>query len=208
MTNKKICIIAGCSQKKLNYAAPAHDLNQGQLFKSIKKLAIKNNFDLKILSGKYGLLDGIEIIGPYNQKIRTKKDISEIRSKVLPTLKYIWKKYDTIIVIMGKNYRIVLEPYLDKKFIIVFDKRGIGGYLSLLSRYNKLQTKKLMKELDVFRFLNNIPKMKYYYFGRNLKNLIFNIAFLIVLEDEESGIEYADNMEVRQTFDSRLEEAK
>lgn len=38
--------------------------------------------------------------------------------------------------------------------------------------------------------------MKYYYFGRNLKNLIFNIAFLIVLEDEESGIEYADNMDI------------
>lgn len=46
--DKKIVIIAGCSKKKLSYPAPAIDLNQGQLFKAIKKLALKHDFDMKI----------------------------------------------------------------------------------------------------------------------------------------------------------------
>lgn len=150
----KVCVIAGCSQKKLRKPAPAIELNQGQLFRAIKKLAIKNKFDLKILSGRYGLLDADEIIAPYNQKIRTKKDISKIRIKVLPKLISLWKSYNIIIVIMGKNYRAVLEPLFDNKFIVVYDKRGIGGYLSLLSKYNKLTTEQFLKEIEQFRIIN------------------------------------------------------
>ena len=53
----KILVISGCSQKKLSYPAPAKDLNQGQLFKAIKELTTQNQFDLKILSGKYGIIE-------------------------------------------------------------------------------------------------------------------------------------------------------
>jgi len=144
-------IITGCSQKKLNYLAPAIDLNQGQLFKSIKKLAKRNNFDLKILSGKYGLLDPNDVISPYNQKIRTKKDILKIRRKVIPKLIEIHEDYDLIIVILGKKYLEVIEPLISVKFLVIHDKRGIGGYLSLFSRYNKLPKNQLLKELEKFR---------------------------------------------------------
>lgn len=149
---EKICIIAGCSQKKLNYAAPAIELNQGQLFRSIKKLAAKNNFDMKILSGKYGLLDPARIIDPYNQKIRTKRDILDLSLKIKQKLEQTIKDYDKIIIIMGSNYRKVLEPFYNDKFYIIFDKRGIGGYLQLLSKYNNLSCEDLFLELEKFRF--------------------------------------------------------
>ena len=148
----KVLVLAGCSQKKLDYPAPAIDLNQGQLFRGIKKLSISNNFDLKILSGKYGLLESNEVIAPYNQKIRTKKYILRIRRKMFPKMLKTIERYDLIIVIMGKNYRKVVEPLFNDKFIIIYDKRGIGGYLSLISRFNKLHTNQLLNELEKFRF--------------------------------------------------------
>ncbi|KKN12075.1 hypothetical protein LCGC14_1020140 [marine sediment metagenome] len=148
----KVLVLAGCSQKKLNYPAPAIELNQGQLFRGIKKLTMSNNFDLKILSGKYGLLDSNEIIAPYNQKIRTKKDILRIRRRIFPKMLKTTEIYDLIIVIMGKNYREVIEPLFNENFIIIYDKRGIGGYLSLISKFNKLPTNQLLKELEKFRF--------------------------------------------------------
>ena len=148
----KVLVLAGCSQKKLNYPAPAIELNQGQLFRGIKKLTMSNNFDLKILSGKYGLLDSNEIIAPYNQKIRTKKDILIIRRKIFSKMLKTTKIYDLIIVIMGKNYREVIEPLFNERFIIIYDKRGIGGYLSLISKFNKLSTNQLLKAFEKFRF--------------------------------------------------------
>jgi len=156
MSKKQICIIAGCSQKKLPYKAPAIELNQGQLFRSIRKLAIKNNFDMKILSGKYGLLDPATIIEPYNQKIRSKKDILDISLKISDKINQVIKDYDKIIVIMGSDYRKVLEPFFNEKFIVVFDKRGIGGYLQLVSKFNAMPVKKLIQELEKFRITENV----------------------------------------------------
>lgn len=144
-------IITGCSQKKLSYPAPAIDLNQGQLFRSIKKLAKRNDFDIKILSGKYGLLDSNDVISPYNQEIRTKKDILKIKRKIIPKLIKIREYYDLIIVILGKKYLEVIEPLINAKFLVIYDKRGRGGYLSLFSRYNKLPKNQLLRELEKFR---------------------------------------------------------
>ncbi|MBA7467105.1 hypothetical protein ES707_02301 [subsurface metagenome] len=152
-------IIAGCSQKKLNCAAPAIELNQGQLFRSIKKLAKAHNFDLKILSGKYGLLDSDQIISPYNQKIRTKKDVLRVRRIITPRLIEIHDYYDLIIVILGKKYLEVIEPLIDNKFLILYDRRGIGGYLSLFSKYNKLPKNQLLKELEKFRVRKFQPEI-------------------------------------------------
>jgi len=103
------------------------------------------------LSGKYGLLDSNEVISPYNQEIRTKKDILKIRRKVIPKLIKIREDYGLIIVILGKKYLEVIEPLISAKFLVIYDKRGIGGYLSLFSRYNKLPKNQLLKELEKFR---------------------------------------------------------
>jgi len=150
---KKILVIAGCSQKKSLNPACAIDLNQGQLFKGIRKLAFQNQFDLKILSGKYGLLEPDQIIETYNQKIKTKADIFRVRELINPKIAQIWRDYKLIIVIMGKNYREVFSPFFDNKFYVVYDKRGIGGYKSLIATYLKLSTSKLIQELRKFQWL-------------------------------------------------------
>ncbi len=149
----KILIIAGCSQKKLPHLAPAIELNQGQLFKSIKRVAFQNNFDLKILSGKYGLLEPNQVIAPYNQKIQTKADIRRIQNLIKDKISKVWRSYDLIITIMGKRYVEVLKPYLDSKFYVVFDKRGIGGYLSQVSHFSKLQTSQLLQVIIQFQII-------------------------------------------------------
>jgi cytoplasmic iron level regulating protein YaaA (DUF328/UPF0246 family) len=107
--DKKILIITGCSKTKLDHPAAAEDLNQGQLFKKSKKLAIQHHFDLKILSGKYGLLDRTQIIEPYDQKISTKADIERIRKTISPKINQIKKEYDLIIIIMGKTYQKTIK---------------------------------------------------------------------------------------------------
>ncbi len=151
MKENRVLIIAGCSQKKLTHPAPAINLNQGQLFRSIKKVARQNYFDLKILSGKYGLLDPNEVIHPYNQEIRTKADIKRIQDLIKGKIDYIWRNYDLIITIMGRKYQQVMKPYFDNKFHVVFDKRGIGGYLSKVSHFSKLLTSQFLQEITQFR---------------------------------------------------------
>ncbi len=151
--NKKVVVIAGCSKKKLTCPAPAIDLNQGQLFKMIKKLITQNNFDLKILSGKYGLVEPTEILEPYNQKITTQADIKRVREMITRKLCQVWRNYDLILVIMGGRYREVIKPFFDNKFHVVFDKRGIGGYLSIVSRYRKLKTIQLLQDISKFQSL-------------------------------------------------------
>lgn len=108
------------------------NLNQGQLFKAIKKLTTQNQFDIKILSGKFGILEKNQIIEPYNQKIKTKADIKRVREMVIPKVLHIWRQYDQIILIMGKKYREVLTPFFDNKWYVVYDVRGIGGYKFLV----------------------------------------------------------------------------
>ncbi|KKL49620.1 hypothetical protein LCGC14_2313690 [marine sediment metagenome] len=153
--NKKILIFAGCSKKKLPYPAPAINLNQGQLFRAIKKLATNHKFDIKILSGKYGLLEPDTIIKPYDQKLTKKADIKRFSLEIRPTMHQILKDYDTIIVVMGKVYRQVLEPYYNSKFRVVIHKKGIFGYLHLLSQFNKFTTRILLAEIEKYKFTKN-----------------------------------------------------
>lgn len=138
------------SKKIVTFAV---DLNQGQLFKGIRKLATQNLFDLKILSGRYGLLEPDQIIEPYNQKIKTKADIIRVREMINPKITQIWMAYDIIIVIMGNYYREVIKPFFDNKFYVVYDRRGIGGYKSLIVHYLKLSTHHLLQELKKFQQL-------------------------------------------------------
>lgn len=153
MEKTKICMIVGCSQKKLKIPAPASELNQGQLFRALKKLAIKNSFNLKILSGKHGLLEPDQIIEPYDQKIKNKEDIAKIRFKIMLKICQIWRDHDLIIIFMGKKYRSVLEPFFDNKFIVIHDRRGIGGYLSLASHYNQISRQEFLEEIKIFRII-------------------------------------------------------
>lgn len=146
--SKNILLITGCTSKKLNHAAPAKYLYQGVLFKKLRRIVKQNNFDLKILSAKYGLLDSDVLIKPYDKIIKNEEDIIKLREMVLPKLKSIEDDYETIILVMGKKYRDVLKPMFEnEKYKMIYDSRGIGGLTSKLNKYIKSPVRILFNDL-------------------------------------------------------------
>lgn len=56
-----------CSFTKLDRAAPACDLYQGQAFKAARQIAEQNRADYWILSAKHGLIHPDTITAPYDE---------------------------------------------------------------------------------------------------------------------------------------------
>jgi hypothetical protein len=97
----------------------------------VRQYAEKNGFDWMILSAKYGLVNPEQIIEPYDYRISKVADIIRLQTTVIPNLEsVIGKQYLWIIVIMGKQYRGVIDPLITKYptyFDVITDSRGIGG---------------------------------------------------------------------------------
>ncbi|MHA1105226.1 MAG: DUF6884 domain-containing protein [Promethearchaeota archaeon] len=148
MLNPQIVIITGCSVKKLAKKAPARELYQGVVFKKVKDLAELLGLDFMILSAKYGLLHGTELIEPYDVVIKNKADILKLQEIVIPQLVQIEKDYTLIILIMGKNYRTVIAPRFDTKYKMIHDSRGIGALTSRLNIYLKSPLQALLNDLE------------------------------------------------------------
>jgi len=147
--NKRILVITSCSAKKRSGSEPikAIKLYNGGFFNQVKKFVKVHKFDLKIISAKYGLLSTEEIITEYNIRIKNNDDILKLQEKVIPKLKEIISNYDKILIFMGENYRKVIEPIKDERFLYFFDKRGLGGYKSLMTHLLKMYNKDLVKLL-------------------------------------------------------------
>ena len=73
--NKNILVLTSCSfkKKKTKSAIKAKELYEGDFFKKVKNFASLNNFDLKIISAKYGLVDSNDSISYYDLKIKKKE---------------------------------------------------------------------------------------------------------------------------------------
>ena len=146
--NKKILVLTSCSlkKKKTKSAIAAKELYKGDFFKKVKNFASLNNFDLKIISAKYGLVDSNDFISYYDLQIKRKSDIENLRKIVIPKMEKIIPLYDKILVIMGENYKkIVMSP--SDKFLFFYDNRGLGGYKALMNDLLLLNEKKLYKLL-------------------------------------------------------------
>ncbi len=117
----------------------------------VRKFSELHEFDQRILSGKYGLLTMDDLVDPYDLKISTKADIKRVQDKCLYRLVELHKAYDTIIVILGKKYREVISPILDSKCLVVFNKKGLFFYYSLIAELNQLPTSQVLDELSRFR---------------------------------------------------------
>lgn len=148
---RKVLVINGCSQSKLPQPAPAREFYTGQLFRMVKKFSELHEFEQRILSGKYGLLTLDDLVDPYDLKISTKADIKRVQNKCLYRLVELHKAYDTIIVILGKKYRKVISPIIDSKCLVVFDKKGIFGYYSLIAYLNQMSRPQALETLSKFR---------------------------------------------------------
>lgn len=139
---EKTLIITSCSKKKneIKSILKASERYIGQMFKATKKFAEINQYDLLIISAKYGLLKPESKIDNYNKRIQNKTQAIDLRAEVNLKLQEIIERerYSRIIIIMGKMYRFIIENLIDERFIILQSKNGIFDYLKKLSKLNNI----------------------------------------------------------------------
>jgi len=147
--NEKVLVITGCTKKKLgndeSVKAPAKQMYQGRLFKTVRKYCETMGFDYVIISAKYGLIRPDEEISGYEKVLKTKEDVEKIQPLVEEKLKPIIQNYDKILVIAGKRYREVLKNLWNEKFITIQAK----GYADLCNKVKKIIPKKTLLEFIV-----------------------------------------------------------
>ncbi len=134
---EKVLIITECSKEKLGYnssiKAPAKQMYQGRLFKTVKEYAETMGFDYVIISAKYGLIFPDEIIEGYEKVLQTAKDIEKIQVIVEERLKPILDKYEKILIIASEKYKETLRNLWDERFITVKSK-GYGDLCSIIKQ--------------------------------------------------------------------------
>jgi cytoplasmic iron level regulating protein YaaA (DUF328/UPF0246 family) len=117
---KKIVLIS-CVSKKRNITTNAKDLYISPLFiKNLQYAKLLNPNKIYILSAKFGLLNLIDKIKPYNLTLNNMK-CSEIKAwakSVLYELKKVSDIHnDKFIFLAGEKYRKYLIPHLDNYYI-------------------------------------------------------------------------------------------
>jgi len=146
--SRYILVICGCSKEKLSNPAPAQYLYQGKLFKKIKKLVDYKRLSFKILSAKYGLIDPSKMINPYDETLRYKSDILDLRKIVIPKMEELQSKYSLIILVMGKKYREVFKPLFKiNKYKMIYNSIGIGSLLAKINNYINSPLKVMLSDL-------------------------------------------------------------
>jgi hypothetical protein len=137
----KIAVITSCSKQKAKFACSAFEFYRGQFFQAVKNFTFKHDFDLWLVSAKYGLI-GDEIVFPYDRKLKkSKAEQARIKDLVYPRFHEIEAQYDKIIVLMGKTYRDTLPE--SSKIIFGTDHRGSGGYKQLIKILSQFPYKKV-----------------------------------------------------------------
>ena len=135
--DQKVLIITGCTKKKLSdtpaLKIQAKKLYQGRLFKNVRRYAEKMGFDYVIISAKYGLVFPEESIGGYEQVLKTKDDVENIRPLVEKRVGPLLKQYQKIVIIAGKHYRDVLANLWDPRFVVIRSK-GYGHLASMVDK--------------------------------------------------------------------------
>ena len=115
---KKIVLITACGNKKENKPTKAGNLYKSSRIRHLYKRSKELNIPFYILSAKYGLVNGDEIIAPYNQ-IMDKKQCEKLKDQI----EKILENFDIIIYYKGgarKEYYNCLEiiaKKLNKRFI-------------------------------------------------------------------------------------------
>ena len=119
---RQYLLIISCSQRKRTdpEPLPAIERYDGVNFRMIRKLRrqgeLPANLDVLIISAKYGLIKGGDVIAWYDQRM-TRQRALELRDHVSNNLDGILRagKYQEIFVNLGKDYMPMLE---NSKFIV------------------------------------------------------------------------------------------
>lgn len=143
-----IVILTNCTKTKLSASAPAEILYQGQTFKMIRKLSQILNYELLILSAKFGLLDSKQIISPYDMTIQSKDHAFRLWQESGTRFMEYLDRCDYIICFLSQRYLLYLSSMLpNPKIIIISDPRGIMGYNALLYELKRLPKAKMLTYL-------------------------------------------------------------
>ncbi len=138
---KKTLVITSCSKKKDQSRGRMKSAARycGQLFNLTHKFTSNNDYELLIISAKYGLLKPDDLIENYDLRLQNQKEALQLKPKVIPQLKKILKEedYERIIIIMGKLYRKVIEDLVDERFVFLESKNGIFDYMKKMSQLTK-----------------------------------------------------------------------
>lgn len=135
--NRKLLIIP-CSKVKKNLIdTSAVELYDGPFFRMIRKYR-SNDFDILVLSAKYGMIEGNRKISYYDQKMtleRAKELSNEIHSNL--SLYLHENCYDDIYINVGKIYFEALKPsfYLFNHKNVHLASGGIGTRLHYLKNW-------------------------------------------------------------------------
>lgn len=153
---KKPLLIMGCSDAKLDYAAPAFSLYQGGLFKMLRSNLANplEHFDILILSAEHGLIHANSVIEPYNTRMCSRKKVDEIAAfaekhgkDAIKKIRGFADEERNVFVALTNDYLAAFneilgerkEPILGKfgSFYISEGHTGIGDLRGRLSRIIK-----------------------------------------------------------------------
>lgn len=138
MTNKRYLLILPCSkQKKKLSSVCAADIYDGPFYKIIRKHRM-DDIDILIISAKYGLINSVDLISYYDQKM-TRKRAKEIARETKLRLERVLanNNYNEIFINLGKTYMLALDDCHEviQGYNICWARGGIGERLHQLKSW-------------------------------------------------------------------------
>ena len=127
-----------CSATKLDRAAPACDLYQGQAFKAARQLAEKHHADYWILSAKHGLIHPDTVTEPYDEYLAsmTTKQRQAWGLMVCEQIKAAGLAGKPALILAGKHYAAPVS-HLFPTLSLPLAGLGIGQQLRKLKQLNQ-----------------------------------------------------------------------
>lgn len=166
-------LIIGCSEKKLEGINLAFELYQGGMFSLIKANLVNplEEFNILILSAKYGLIDASDKISPYDKRMpvgRDKQAISSFASehakKSGKTLTRYMQGNGSLFIVLSNDYLCAFDEICKhsvfnrvfRKFPSVYVSRKHRGIGELRGRLKKILTFKGDSELNATLFRSGL----------------------------------------------------
>lgn len=136
--------LVGCGKKKADGVCEAQDLYTGELFRSCRKYieTIDPAAEWYILSARYGLLNPVALVEPYDASLNN-QTVSKRKRWAHEVMRVFWsavKPGDRVVFLAGKQYREFLIPAivrLGAAVEIPLAGLGIGQQIQFLKRVIK-----------------------------------------------------------------------
>lgn len=125
-TNAGELAVIACSAKKLDRAAPARDLYQGELFKACVAYAEARGLPWVVVSAKHGIVQPDQILEPYDARVPTRADERSAWAKARRHEIYRADAYGTdkeLVLLCGADYR---HAFIDIGYDITTPLAGKG----------------------------------------------------------------------------------